>query len=211
MKRWLGAWGLALGVALAGPAAAQEFGVAQSPILTIDQDRLYAGSAFGQRARDELAADSSALAAENRRIESELIAEEEALTQQRPDLPPEEFRALADAFDEKVQRIRDEQDAKSRALARRDEAERQRFYSQIVGILGGLLRERGAVAIIERRSIFIAVEAIDITDAAIARIDATLGDGSDLPEDTAAPDGAAPETSGPAPETAPADGDGGAQ
>ncbi len=178
MHRWLGAWCVTLFTALCAPAAAQDFGVTQSPILTIDQDRLYTGSAFGKRAREAIAAESAALAAENRRIEAELMAEEEALTEQRPELPADEFRVLADAFDEKVQRIRAEQDAKSRALSRRDDSERQRFFSQIVGVLGALIRERGAVAIIERRSIFIAIEAIDITDEAIARIDATLGDGS---------------------------------
>ena len=177
------AWGrslAALGLILAllgGPAAAQDS--PQSPILTIDQDRLFAESAFGARVRQELNEASAALAAENRTIEAELIAEEQELTDRRAELPAEEFRALADAFDEKVQQIRAEQDGKSRGLARRDEAEKQRFFGQIAGILGAIARERGAVAIIERRTIFLAADSIDVTDLAIARIDEAMGDGGE--------------------------------
>ena len=56
------------------------------------------------------------LATENRRIEADLEAEEQELTELRNTLPAGEFRLLADAFDAKVQETRAAQAAKGRAL-----------------------------------------------------------------------------------------------
>lgn len=113
------------------PATAQPLDLAGSPILIIDQERLFAESSLGGRISAEIEAATVALAEENRRIEAELIAEELDLTERRPGLPPEEFRALADAFDEKVQRIRSEQDNKDRELQQRREKEQQDFVNRI--------------------------------------------------------------------------------
>ena len=41
------------------------------------------------------------------------------------------------------------------------------------------MRETGAAVVLEQRSVFISANAIDITDTAIARIDAVLQDGTD--------------------------------
>lgn len=179
----------ALVTALAAvPAAAQQQGDAPpqttfevpSPVLTIDQDRLFQDSAWGRRVQQEIEAASAELAAENRRIESELVAEENDLTERRPSLPADQFKAAAAAFDEKVQRLRSEQDAKTRELTQRREQERQAFYKAVIDVLSEVVRDRGAVAILDRRAIFLASQAIDITDESIARIDAAIGDGSDV-------------------------------
>ncbi|MEN8738644.1 MAG: OmpH family outer membrane protein, partial [Phaeobacter gallaeciensis] len=83
-----------------------QIGAPQSGILTIQPDRLFSESAFGQRVTRELEAEGAVLTAENRRIEAELRAEEQDLTQRRPSMEPEAFRTLADAFDKKVQETR---------------------------------------------------------------------------------------------------------
>ena len=49
------------------------------------------------------------------------------------------------------------------------------------------MREAGAVVILEKRSLFLSADVIDITDAAIARIDAEIGDGSEASEAPAQP------------------------
>ena len=179
-----------------------EFPVArpQAPVLTLDQERLFADSAFGRRVRDELEAASQALAAENREIEAELLAEERALTERRPEMPPEEFRALAEAFDEKAMGFRRRQDAKARALQRRDEAERAAFFRAVSPILSDLVAELGAVAILDDRAVLFAAPSIDVTERAIARIDREIGAGESLspegpilpenPEPVPAPPGA---------------------
>jgi Skp family chaperone for outer membrane proteins len=180
---------------------------AAPPILTLDQDRLFTESAFGKRVAAAIEDRSRELATENRQLEAELTAEEKALTEARPTLAATEFRAKADAFDAKVQRIRAEQDDKARALTAFRDAERQRFAAALGPILAEIARERGALAVMDRRVMVISADSIDITDAAVAAVDAALGSGAaDAPKiGDAPPDGAEapPETP---PEMPPGDG-----
>jgi len=180
-------WGVAAGAqGQGGPLASA---VPQTPILVIDFERVFAESAFGRRVNEEIEQQGRAIAAENRQIEAELIEQERELTDLRPTLAPDEFRALADAFDEKVQRLRDEQDAKARALGARTEEARRRFLTVAQPVLEGLLREAGAMLILERRTVFVAADAIDVTDRAIALIDSQIGDGTPaVPDPVPAPD-----------------------
>ena len=165
-----------IALAGAGNAAAQ---IVRSPILTIDSDRLYRDSAFGQRVLSDIEAQSAALADENRKIERQLEEEEAALTQQRAGMEADEVRALADAFDARVQAIRREREEKSRDVASQLETNRDRFLQVALPILQTIMRESGAAIVLEQRSVFISANAIDITDTAISRINSALGDGSE--------------------------------
>jgi Skp family chaperone for outer membrane proteins len=144
--------------------------------LTIDQERLFLESEFGEALVAREQAMAQELDAENVRIEGELIAEEQALTVRRATLPAEEFSALAAAFDEKVVRIRAEQDAKLRALTRSREGDRNAFFRAAVPVLRDLLVERKALAIIDKSAIILSLSAIDVTDAAIAKVNVALRD-----------------------------------
>lgn len=172
---------LCFGMVLGGAAAGQQLGLPQSAILTINSERLFSDSAFGQRVAREIEEESTALAAENRRIEAELTEEEHALTEKRATMEPQEFRALADAFDAKVAQIRQEQDGKARALTRRGDEARGIFLDSAQAVLSELMLETGAAVILERSSVFLSANATDITSIAIERIDAAIGDGSELP------------------------------
>ncbi len=174
MMGWVRAACVALAVCIAAMATAQDV---RSPILTIDSERLYRGSAFGQRVVQDIEAQTSALSEENRVLEEQLETEEQELTDQRPEMTPEDFRNLADAFDARVQSIRRDREAKSRAIAAQLEENRDRFLNAAAPVLEAIMREAGAAVILERRSVFVSANAIDITEAAIARIDAVLGDG----------------------------------
>ncbi len=155
-----------------------QLGAPQAAILTISSERLFAESAFGRRIAREIEAQSAVLAAENRRIEAELSAEELELSERRADMEPEAFRVLADAFDEKVQSIRNTQEAKARSLNQMRDQARVEFLQTAGPILEALMRETGAGVILERSSVFLSANATDITDLAIERIDLALGDGS---------------------------------
>jgi Skp family chaperone for outer membrane proteins len=172
---------LALALAGAGPAPAQTGSAAAMPVLVIRQDRLFEATQFGRAAEARLEAASAALIAENARIEAELEAEERALTDRRAVLPPAEFRPLAEAFDARVERIRTEQDAKLRELNRSQEADRKRFLEAVLPVLADLMREKGALVILDQQTVFLSLDSIDITDEAVARIDAAIGDGTSLP------------------------------
>jgi Skp family chaperone for outer membrane proteins len=173
---------IALSLGFAGlSAVAQDSNPIRSPILSLDQDRMFAQSDFGRAVEAALQADGTLLEAENRRIEAELEAEEKDLTARRPVLSADAFRALADAFDTKVQRIRNEQTAKARALGQRTEEAQRQFIEAARPVLEQLMVDAGAVVVIDPRSVVMSLSAIDVTDAAIRRINDMLGDGTRAP------------------------------
>lgn len=143
-----------------------------SQILTIDRDRLLGETRPGAAVMAGLEERVTALAAENKAIEDALIAEELDLTEQRSTLTPEDFRALADAFDARVQTLRAEQDDKERALNRAQEDARNAFVRDSANIISEIVRERGALMVIDRRYVYLSAGSIDITDEAIKRINA---------------------------------------
>ncbi|WP_296420036.1 OmpH family outer membrane protein [Pseudooctadecabacter sp.] len=177
---------LALGIGLlAGPAVAQEVtppaGTSveiQSSILVVDFDRLFNGSLFGQRVVQDYRTASEDLAAEQRRLAEALRAEELELAAQRPTMDINIFRQEAEAFDEKARGIRRAQDAKVEALEEELAQGRTQFLEASRPVLEALLIENGATVLMERRSALLWLPDTDITDAAIARINATVGDGT---------------------------------
>ncbi|WP_424943082.1 OmpH family outer membrane protein [Aliiroseovarius crassostreae] len=155
--------------------------VPTSQILAVDRDRLFTGSLYGRRILAELETERSRLAMEARKVEAALAEEEQSLTEQRSTLTPEAFRVLADAFDEKVQSLREERPVLEQEFKRRFETERSAFFEKAGPILGQVVRDRGGVMIIDRRAILLTTQKIDITDEAIRRIDEILGDGQGEP------------------------------
>lgn len=196
---------LLLGVT-AGAAPAQDAPprppvAAQSPVVVLDRDALYAQSRFGRRIARDIEIASRELAAENGRIEVELEAEEQALTEQRARMDKDAFLPLAAAFDARVTAIRETQDAKARALAQQNDRAQTLFFERANPVLVELARETGALVILDRRIVIASADQVDITALAARRIDAVLGEGEG--PDTAPP---IPRPARPAPtETPPAD------
>lgn len=158
------------------------FSLPDVPVLTIEPDRLFAGTEFGQSLSSEIEDRGTRLAAENRRIEGELADEESRLTALRNSTTPEEFRKMADAFDEKVTAVRAEQDAKARGLAVVSEQAQRSFLQAVAPILEIIMNERGASVVLDRRAVFFSTNTSDITSDLIRRIDEELGKGSSLDE-----------------------------
>jgi len=190
--------GLALVLTLAllagaahSPARAQQLGVVQSDVMVIDIERLLAETAYGQRLQAGIEAERDALIARNERIAKELEQEEKALTDMRASTPPEEFREMADAFDTKVTQLRRESERLSRDLERQRDLAPVQFMRVVQPVLSDLLREADAVVLLDVRRVILRAEVADVTDIAIARIDARIGQGPDAqaPPDDAAPGG----------------------
>lgn len=158
----------------AGPTTGFERGTIISPVLTIDSERIFVESDFGRRVAEQIEAQSAALAAENRQIEAALETEERELTEKRAEMTPEDFRELANAFDEKVQETRRAQAEKGRAINTMLEDQREVFLNAAAPVLERLMRDAGAAVILERRSVFVSANAIDITDDAIALLNTSL-------------------------------------
>lgn len=176
-------WGTAFGavaVMLAAPSFAQERLV--SPVLTLNQERMYVQSLFGKRVQADMAAQAEQLSAENGRIDRALTEEEQRLTQERPSMEPADFRALAIDFDERVTLIRRVQAEKQATIQRKGEEERTRFFDLAFPILLTLVEESGAVAILNNEAVIFSVRQIDITDLAISRIDQVIGAATPEPD-----------------------------
>lgn len=179
--RRLAALVLSAGLCVLGPGAptqAQDMGIVQSEILVLDPGELFEKSRLGQAMVAELQAQREALIARNRDLEAELEAEEQALTELRDTTSPEDFRDMADAFDEKVQTIRRESDARVRRLERNRERAPVEFMRRVEPVLVALMREAGGLVVLDRRNVLLQAGVIDITDMAVTRIDAELGDGA---------------------------------
>lgn len=154
-----------------------------TPILTIDLEQLFQESEFGKAVVEDYNAERRALANENRNIAEDLRAEELDLTERRPDMDPEVFRKEAAAFDEKARGIRNAQDAKETAIEESLERAQDDFVRVIQPILGEILTDRGASVIMHQQSVLLSLDRIDITEAAIARIDDQIGDGAAFRQD----------------------------
>lgn len=206
-----GLTGALAGAVLALPLAAQETPAplppaagdvlpVQSPVLILRQEELFERSAFGRAALARMEEANRTLVAENRTIEAALEAEERDLTQRRASLPAAEFRALAEAFDAKVEGIRSAQESKGRAIARTREEDRLRFFSAVVPILAEIMRDAGAAVILDDEAVILSFDRVDITALALARIDAAIGTGEGLaPPEVPATGSPAPESPAPAP------------
>lgn len=169
---------LACGLLLsAGWVMAQGFPVFKEtlPVASLNSDRLFSESMAGKAILDESRQKSMALGEENRRIEAALELEERDLTEKRKTLPAEEFRKLADAFDDKVETIRRTQNGKAAALTQELEAARREFSTRVRPILQQLMSEKGIVFVLNEQAIALALSSGDITDLALQRVDAEIG------------------------------------
>ncbi len=187
-------------IAVGGSAQAQDIGKVQGQILTLDPERLFAGTLVGHRLTKQYEAERDRLIANNRELESELRAEEQALTDARAKMTPKEFRAKADEFDAKVRSIRQENDRKARDLERGREIAPLSLMRMAEPILVQIMREIGGDIILDNRQVLLRSDAVDITDLAITRVDEVVGDGSNLTADEGA--GGLPEIGAPEEDTA---------
>ena len=149
-----------------------------APILTVDQDVLFAASDWGNRTQRVLEQEGSKIETENQRLAAQLSAEEATLTEQRGTLDPAEFRRLAEAFDTRATEVRRQRAQVVQDLNAWAEADRAAFYRAALPLMGEMMQERNAVAVLDRRTLFVSMDAIDMTQDLVKRLNAELGDGS---------------------------------
>lgn len=176
------------------------------PVITLDQEALYARSKWGQRAHVDLEQRGKQIAAENERLANQFAAEEQTLTAMRQTLPADEFRKRAEEFDKRAVEVRRQREAAVDELNASALEDYKGFSRAMLPVLAALMRERGAVVVLDTRAVLVAAQSIDVTDALVARIDSEIGAGP-LPEAPAQPEPrAAPELPAEAgPQPAPAE------
>lgn len=170
---------LMVAVLAAGPVVSQD--QAAKPFLVLNQERILTGSVSGQKLLADEAAARDSLRADARAIDSAFEAEEQSLTELRKTLSAEEFRAKANDFDARVVKARQEQDARSGALAQDLDRRRRQFYSSVGPILVTLMGRYNAHAIFDENSVLLVDEALNITEDVIAEIDALASQAVPVP------------------------------
>ncbi|MDN5786207.1 OmpH family outer membrane protein [Pseudorhodobacter sp.] len=156
--------------------------IGPSLILTLNQDRLFEDSDYGKTTFARLQAEAQALQVEIRKIESDLEIEERLLTDRRATMPADQFAPLAAAFDEKVEKLRAAWGAKDRDIKNQREGDRKHFFDAALPVLAEMMQESGAVALLDQSTVILSLDRFDITDLAIARIDAQLAIPAEAPE-----------------------------
>ncbi|MDO5614315.1 MAG: OmpH family outer membrane protein [Paracoccus sp. (in: a-proteobacteria)] len=154
--------------------------LAIAPVLTVDEDALFLRSAWGQRVQAEVEEQGRLLQAENDRLAEQLAAEEADLTARRSTTDAAEFRRLAEAFDARATEVRRERAQVAADLNARAETDRAAFYRAALPVMGRMMQERGAVAVLDQRTVFVSLDVIDITADLVLRLDQQLGDGAGM-------------------------------
>jgi Skp family chaperone for outer membrane proteins len=147
-------------------------------VIIIDKERVLSDTKYGQRLNAEMRRMELVQIADNRRLSSALGQEEAHLTELRTTLSSDEFRLLASEFDTKVQRISDEQQTKNQKRIDQRRQDQLQLFAATAPVFEQLMRDTGANVILELRFALIWNDAINMTDVAIQRIDAFLGDGT---------------------------------
>jgi Skp family chaperone for outer membrane proteins len=146
----------------------------RSPILTLSPEELYARSKFGDTVKKRAEAFAAQLAKENESFEAALAQEEKDLTELRKTMSADLFASVAATFDQKVERIRKDQEEKNLQLSQKAEDNRKYFFDAILPILGEIMKKYGAELIVNKSIVFASFDRIDVTAEAITLIDQTL-------------------------------------
>jgi Skp family chaperone for outer membrane proteins len=176
---------LAAALAVWGAATAAQEGARSgqpainAPFLFINQEQILVGSGAGKALLAEEEEKRRQLVSEARAIDAAFEDEERALTEKRGTISTEDFRKLANAFDQRVVAARQKQDERSDQLAAELEQVRRRFYATVAPILVDLMDRFGAVAIFDENSVLLADQRLNITAEVIAQIDAGRASGPD--------------------------------
>lgn len=159
---------------------------AQQPILIVERERLLTASLAG---KDVLAQDEevrSRLEKEGQQLDEDFRSEELELTQLRPNIPPEEFRVLADAFDAKVVATRLQQKDTVEEENHLVQQRHNEFFAALGPVLFQIMSEKAASAIIDADRVLVANQSLNITQEVIKRLDEEYLAGQnaqDVPED----------------------------
>ena len=141
------------------------------PILIVEREKLLVGSMAGQEVLAQGQKVRDSLEEEGKRLDDAFRAEELDLTRLRPTMAPEEFRALAEAFDDKVVATRLQQKDLVEEENRLVQQRHNEFFADVGPVLFQMMVEKGASAIIDADRVLVANHSLNITQEVIKRLD----------------------------------------
>lgn len=161
-----------LGVAGAPPARAQQ--PEPLAIAILDVQDILREAAAGRSLQSEIQKREQALKAELEKRENALLAADQQLAQQRGSLSPEEFAKKRNELAKQLAELRNYRQAQSSAisaLARKGETQ---LLQALVQIVAEIAEARNITLVLNRAQVVIAPNELDITQEAMAQLDAKL-------------------------------------
>jgi len=155
------------------------FATDHSNVFTVDMSKMLKFTNLGKYIISENNKSRSKLQKENDILESELLLEENLLSELRKTLTADEFLKKAIAFDEKVTVIRSNQARKEEILDDQIRKEEAEFFKAIYPILFQIVSEQGGMILLDQRNVVLFDSSVDITQDAIELINRVLGDDID--------------------------------
>jgi len=141
-------------------------------VLVVDLDRALRESAAAVAQREREAAERRALREKLDGMKRALEEEEAEMVVLRDTLPREAFDKRVEDFDQRVRTARRVAQEEAAALQARIAAAQTALRAAAQPLMEALMRERGAVLVIDRNTALAVAPAFDATDALIARLDA---------------------------------------
>ena len=172
--RAFGAFALAM---LAGSAAAaqdQNFGPAIPGVCVYHHDRLLAQSTAGQSVQAGMQRIQQEVQAELAPFEQFAQSEVQALQQGRGTIPQDQFTQREQALNARVQEARQLAQTRDNELRYTQAMQLQQITQAADPIILALYTERGCGILISRESVLRVNPSMDITEAAIQRVNAAL-------------------------------------
>lgn len=149
-------------------------GASASDVVVVDMQRVLREAAVAVQLRQIELEERRALRARLDAITEQLRTEEAYLTDVRDSTEREQFDAMVEDFDRRVREARQEAQETSASFQSRFSEAFAALDQDIVPVIADILDERGASLALDRRSVLIMREDIDITREVIDRLDAAL-------------------------------------
>lgn len=167
---------LALCLTAAAPSRAQtaEADAPDSPIVVVSLDKIRAESLAAKSIEQQTAKIRDELRNRFEERRQALAAEEKALVALRATMEPDAFEARAARFEQQVRELKKDRRDQSLALRHSLRIANEQMDRVLQPILAELMAERRAVIMIDNRDVVIGAVSLDVTQAAINRLDAKL-------------------------------------
>ena len=143
-------------------------------ILYLNQSRVYSESVFGKNLEELFSDESKKLVEQNRRLTKELEIEEKRLTNEREGMSVVEFKLLAQSFNTRVEKVRQEQKEKSDTLKYKLEEERKYFFKAVYPLLLEFVSKTNATGILDSSVVIVGNSKLDVTNKVILIINDKL-------------------------------------
>ena len=143
-------------------------------ILYLNQSRVYSESVFGKNLEELFRDESNSLVEQNRQLTKELEIEEQRLTNEREGMSLAEFKLLAQSFNTRVEKVRQEQKEKSDTLKYKLEEERKYFFKAVYPLLLEFVSKTNATGILDASVVIVGNSKLDVTNKVILIINDQL-------------------------------------